>query len=145
LGIIALFIVLVYALAALVAVASKLEGSQLTIIVIFLVLFPLIVLAVFYRLVTKHTKLLYGPSDLGPDNFVQMHTARLAPAGNVERVESARLVTWLDADEKNRKLLTDWLIRKGLNISPTSFIYDPNYSKFHETAIADLNIPEKRQ
>jgi hypothetical protein len=64
LGIIALFIVLVYAMACLVvAFGTNLDPSQKTPLVWFLVIFPLIVLMVFGWLVSKHHRKLYAPSD----------------------------------------------------------------------------------
>jgi CheY-like chemotaxis protein len=64
LGIIALFIVLVYAMAALVLnQSSNLNSTQRWPLVGFLVLFPAVVLTVFYWLVINHTVKLYGPGD----------------------------------------------------------------------------------
>ncbi len=65
LGIIALFIVLVYGMAAL---ALGLSSGNLQIyerlpLIYFLVIFPVVVLAVFYRLVSHHHVKLYAPSD----------------------------------------------------------------------------------
>ncbi|OGA50952.1 MAG: hypothetical protein A3F74_22040 [Betaproteobacteria bacterium RIFCSPLOWO2_12_FULL_62_58] len=65
LGIIALFLVLVYAMAVLLfglSGASMSENERL-VILIFVVLFPVLVLVAFYRLVTKHHNKLYAPSD----------------------------------------------------------------------------------
>lgn len=66
LGIVALFIVLVYAMAALVlgTAASGLGMVERFLLVLFLVLFPPIVLLVFRELVIEHTGKLYGPSDI---------------------------------------------------------------------------------
>jgi len=64
LGIIALFIVLVYGVAALVtAFARSMEPGERQPLIWFLVLFPPIVLAVFAWLVSKHPGKLYGPGD----------------------------------------------------------------------------------
>lgn len=65
LGIIALFIVLVYGIAALLLGSSgdKLGADQRWLVVWFLVLFPVVVLLVFYRLVTLHHAKLYAPTD----------------------------------------------------------------------------------
>ena len=65
LGIIALFIVLVYGIAGVVfgTSAQYLETSQKNIVVYFLVLFPVLVLAVFVLLVTRHHTKLYAPKD----------------------------------------------------------------------------------
>jgi DNA-binding MarR family transcriptional regulator len=65
LGIIALFIVLIYGFAALtLGIAAKNLTASLQIpLVWFLVLFPILVLIVFAWLVTRHHHKLYGPSD----------------------------------------------------------------------------------
>lgn len=65
LGIIALFIVLVYAMATLTIAlpTNQLSASDKTLMVVFLILFPIIVLAAFVYLVAAHTRSLYAPSD----------------------------------------------------------------------------------
>lgn len=64
LGIIALFIVLVYAFASLVVgFGGSLDQSQKTPMVWFLVLFPVLVLLVFAWLVSRHHMKLYAPTD----------------------------------------------------------------------------------
>ena len=74
LGIIALFLMLVYGIATIVAaVAPGLDHDQRQIIIWFLVLFPVLVLIVFYRLVTNHHNKLYAPSDFVDEaNFTKM-------------------------------------------------------------------------
>ncbi len=65
LGIVALFLVLVYGVACLFfsfAVAS-LSVGQKWLIILFIILFPCIVLLAFYLLVTKHHSKLYTPAD----------------------------------------------------------------------------------
>ena len=72
LGIIALFIVLVYGMAALVTASSSLEPLHRLILVVFLVTFPIFVLFAFYALVTKHVEKLYGPTDYeNEDRFLE--------------------------------------------------------------------------
>jgi hypothetical protein len=64
LGIIALFIVLVYAFASLVVgLSGNLEPNERIPIVWFLVIFPVVVLGVFAWLVSCHHTKLYAPSD----------------------------------------------------------------------------------
>jgi hypothetical protein len=65
LGIIALFIVLVYGIAGLVLglSISKLENNERLVFVIFIISFPVIVLGVFGWLVVKHHTKLYAPND----------------------------------------------------------------------------------
>ena len=68
LGIIALFIVLIYGFASLVVgVSSNLEPSERLPIVWFLVIFPVIVLSVFGWLVSRHHEKLYAPKDYTDD------------------------------------------------------------------------------
>lgn len=72
LGIIGLFLVLVYGFAGLVTASNTLDKDQKQILVYFLVLFPLVVLYVFYKLVTEHYNKLYSPSDYSnEDNFMK--------------------------------------------------------------------------
>lgn len=86
LGIIALFIVLVYGIAALVFSfsSSNLEPSERSLIIWFLVLFPVLVLAAFYRLVAYHHVKLYAPHDF-PDK--EGFFRALTPTEQKERLE----------------------------------------------------------
>jgi CheY-like chemotaxis protein len=91
LGIIALFIVMVYGLAALVTTfGSSLSSNDKTALIYFLVTFPILVLVVFAWLVSQHSNKLFAPSDFrDEDNYVKMQTvARLtvAAAKNPEAV-----------------------------------------------------------
>ncbi|MEJ2621700.1 MAG: hypothetical protein P8163_16015 [Candidatus Thiodiazotropha sp.] len=68
LGIIALFIVLIYGFAALlVGSSSQIGAEERYPIVWFLVIFPVIVLAVFGWLVSQHYEKLYAPRDYNSD------------------------------------------------------------------------------
>ena len=81
LGIIALFIVLVYGFASLVTVfGSSLTPQERLPLIYFLVLFPILVLGVFAWLVSRHAGKLYSPSDYkNEDNYVAV-VASLAAA-----------------------------------------------------------------
>ncbi len=70
LGIIALFISLIYGMSALLLGTSigKLEKWNETILVIFIVLFPCAVLTIFGWLVACHHRKLYGPGDFKNDD-----------------------------------------------------------------------------
>jgi CheY-like chemotaxis protein len=80
LGIIALFIVLVYGLAAMVAAfASSLTAQERVPLIYFLVIFPVLVLAVFAWLVSKHSGKLFAPSDFKDEaNYVRMQLSAVA-------------------------------------------------------------------
>lgn len=67
LGIIALFIVLVYGFAALTTVSNSTSGAEQKPLIWFLTLFPVAVLVVFAWLVACHHKKLYGPGDYRDD------------------------------------------------------------------------------
>jgi CheY-like chemotaxis protein len=63
LGIIALFIVLVYGFASLVAFAGSFSPTERAPLIYFLVFFPVLVLGVFSWLVAKHSGRLFSPRD----------------------------------------------------------------------------------
>ena len=100
LGIIALFIVLVYGISASVMVSDafkSLETFERLPLIYFLTLFPVIVLGVFAWLVTKHNDKLYGPSEFKDEgNYIRLRTV-------------ASLVA---ATAKAEKPITEEVIRK---------------------------------
>lgn len=86
LGIVALFISLIYAFANLLLgmTISSLTESERYPIIIFIVLFPVVVLGVFYVLVSKHHGKLYAPGDYKDDkSFLRT----LSPQERQERLE----------------------------------------------------------
>jgi hypothetical protein len=87
LGIIALFIVLVYGFAALVtAFSASLSESDRLPLIWFLVLFPVLVLAVFSWLVSRHAGKLYAPSEYrDEENYIRMQLRQLET--RVQRVD----------------------------------------------------------
>jgi len=87
LGIVALFILLVYGIAGLVLgiSASLLTGSERLPLIWFLVLFPVVVLGAFFRLVTHHHWKLYGPGDFAKEeSFLRF----LSPSEQKRRIDS---------------------------------------------------------
>lgn len=77
LGIIALFIVLVYGFASLVtAFAGSFTVAERLPLIYFLIVFPILVLGVFSWLVSKHSGKLFGPSDFrDEENFIRTQMA----------------------------------------------------------------------
>jgi len=69
LGIVALFISLIYGFASLLlnSSAEKLTEAERWPLILFIVLFPIMVLVTFYKLVTKHHGKLYAPGDYKDD------------------------------------------------------------------------------
>ena len=80
LGIIALFIVMVYGFASLVtAFANSFTAAERLPLIYFLVIFPVLVLGVFSWLVSRHSGKLFAPSDFkNEDNYVKMQMAVVA-------------------------------------------------------------------
>ncbi|WP_260706170.1 response regulator [Edaphobacter flagellatus] len=80
LGIIALFIVLVYGFACLVtAFSSSFTAEQKTPLIYFLVGFPVLVLSVFCWLVSKHSGKLFAPEDFkNEENYMKMQMSAVA-------------------------------------------------------------------
>lgn len=87
LGIVALFISLIYGFASLLlgASADKLESLERWPLLVFIVTFPFAVLFVFYKLVTEHHGKLYSPSDYkNDDSFLRT----LTPEEKEEKLEN---------------------------------------------------------
>ncbi len=90
LGIIALFIVLIYGVAALVLgfTGNSLDPNQRWPLVWFLVLFPVIVLAVFTWLVSRHPTKLYSPADFQEEtHFLQAIGVDIVGRGVEKEIE----------------------------------------------------------
>src|SRR5205814_1557120 len=81
LGIVALFISLIYGMSALLlgTAINALSLNNQTILVIFIVSFPFVVLSVFGWLVTRHHTKLYGPGDYGTDKSFLDASGTLSP------------------------------------------------------------------
>jgi CheY-like chemotaxis protein len=80
LGIIALFIVLVYGFACLVTAFSRsLASGERAPLIYFLVVFPVLVLGVFTWLVSQHSGKLFAPADFKDEsNYVKMQLSAVA-------------------------------------------------------------------
>ena len=87
LGIIALFIVMIYGFAALVvgATGDSITSDQRWPLIWFLVLFPVIVLLVFAWLVSKHHQKLYAPSDFQDE---RMFIGLLSNEDRIEKLDN---------------------------------------------------------
>jgi len=114
LGIIALFIVLVYGIAALVtASAGSLTPAERLPLVYFLVIFPVLVLLVFAWLVSKHSGKLFVPGDFKDEaNYVKLQATRLD--NQIAELKQAALAD-PDLDELRRRI--DELPR--ISVGPT--------------------------
>ena len=90
LGIIALFMVLVYGFATLAVTFGDNIKENLTPIIYFLVFFPIIVFFGFLWLVTKHHNKIYGPADFkNEENFFKQRESAAAMAATVTSLFAA--------------------------------------------------------
>lgn len=79
LGIIALFIVLVYGFATLAVTFGKDLMNHITPLIYFMTFFPVLVFLGFLWLVSKHHEKIYGPSDFkDEENFIKMKMSAVA-------------------------------------------------------------------
>lgn len=123
LGIIALFIVLVYAIAGLTASFGQFSTDQLWLVLAFMVLFPCLVLWVFYKLVTEHSKKIYGPGDFASDDaFIDYFLQYSGVQRETVSASGKNLHEWVEADVANRQKLRVWLRDNGISHSVTSFL-----------------------
>jgi len=117
LGIIALFIVLVYGFAALVTgFSGSFPSSERLPLVYFLIVFPVLVLAVFAWLVSRHSNALFAPSDFkNEENYVRALTATASLAVAAVKTDSQISATEIrsvvesvqeasSADDRGRRL-----------------------------------------
>lgn len=104
LGIIALFIVLVYGFATIATTFGKNISDHIDPLIYFLVIFPVIVFIGFLWLVSKHSDKIYGPSDFkNEDNFFRMKmntVAALAAAATKNNIENPPLSALESMTEK---------------------------------------------
>lgn len=106
LGIIALFIVMVYAIAGLVISLAKPEFYQNPYhpSVIFLAAFPLCVLAVFAYMVSRHHQKLYSPLDFkNQDDFVRTFDGRAITIEGESGIATSDQINREIAAEEHRK------------------------------------------
>lgn len=99
LGIIALFIVLVYGFASLVvAFAGSFATTEKLPLIYFLVLFPVLVLVIFTWLVSQHSEKLYSPSDMGVENYTRMQELQMQMRLKAASISAAATIKTLIGD-----------------------------------------------
>jgi tetratricopeptide (TPR) repeat protein len=120
LGIIALFIVMIYTMATLLVGLSKLDPGLQKIFVWFLVTFPVLVLIAFYILVTKHSGKLYAPQDFSDEaNFL-----RILEAAEFEK--SPRFISFIRELSNNAEKELDDLRAELKKTSVPSLTEEPS-------------------
>lgn len=137
LGIIALFLVLVYGMAGFVATSSVLESEQRLIIVLFLVGFPILVLGIFYSLVTKHHNKLYAPSDfVDEDNFIKSVGDLKSSLKQIrEEIDNQPLYRYTQLSEGGKLIILTLLDEGDFDLHAFSEQYGFQYKKLIKQAI----------
>lgn len=125
LGIIALFIVLIYAFASFVAgFSDKLTPGERLPVIWFLILFPAMVLVVFAWLVSRHHAKLYSPADYREDAaFIEASIEQVRVAAAMGAATARRLPSDVSSEEsasetliaagRVAKLITPSLLREA--------------------------------
>jgi len=142
LGTIALFVALVEAMSAIVLIfpSEKITEPQLWCLVIFVIGFPILLLAVFYVLVTKHNNKLWGPEHFQSDEaYLMGQGLAMANKGdtNLPSGESdfEKLEEWLKDDTNFGKFLV-WKSKNKYTQPNTILLFaDP---EMRRKAVADL-------
>lgn len=99
LGIIALFIVLVYGFASLVtAFGQNFTAGEKVPLIYFMVFFPVLVLAVFAWLVSRHSSDLFGPDDFKDQaDYVKLQEMKRAKLNELDRALGREAASLVDA------------------------------------------------
>lgn len=131
LGIIGLFLVLVYGFAGIVTASKVLEKDQRQILIYFLVLFPMVVLFVFYKLVTEHYNKLYSPSDyadeenfmkaikIGIDNSNKIGDLEALTEEISKKINEQPLYRYTELEEEGKQLIL--MANKGIAMKVEDF------------------------
>src|SRR5579864_6601896 len=92
LGIIALFIVLVYGLACLVIIGGSLTSSERLPVIYFLIVFPFVVLGVFTYLVSFRPGQLFGPGDFRRDDtYLELQRMSLSAVASLTAAKQVQV------------------------------------------------------
>lgn len=119
LGIIALFISLIYGFSCLVLGLSSdsLASNERILLIYFLIGFPVLILITFIFLVVKHHKKLYAPSDYKDEkNFFKGFENQQPKPISIKETESESTELLTNDDNKNKAMwsLLKWSSGKGL-------------------------------
>jgi hypothetical protein len=133
LGIIALFISLIYGFACLVLgfASSNLETCERILLIYFLMGFPILILATFIYLVVKHHKKLYAPSDYKDEKnfFKGFENQQTVPTSKDSEVVKELVSKEASVDKAMLKLLK-WGSGKGLFALYAVFLAIKSNKKF---------------
>jgi len=135
LGIIALFIVLIYGFASIVVGASgNLKDEERYLIVIFMTIFPVIVLGVFSWLVACHHEKLYAPKDFSSDDgFHKSLSRREKGRSAISQLDGeieSKIKEVLESDEIQNKLAGNPELKNSISKAADKITSEIRHSYF---------------
>lgn len=143
LGIIALFIVLVYGFAILLLGMSgdTLDTKQKWVMVWFIVGFPVLVLFVFYRLVTKHHTKLYSPGDYpDPNDFLRSISPDQQALRIKAKTESSKTK---DKEQEHKKPESTKKISKSEYLLVEDLVFQKLKEEFKDSFKREVNLKNR--
>ncbi|MES1987907.1 MAG: hypothetical protein V4440_07740 [Pseudomonadota bacterium] len=152
LGIIALFIALIYGFAALLlgVSASQLLPEERQPLIWFIVLFPMVVLGTFYVLVTRHHGKLYAPKDYqNDDSFLKTLSDKQQEEKLDEEIQSAELISVSDQENPEKEADEEVLFSRSNDLDKYTSLKLPEaslgtlrfkYRKAEKLAISKIEL-----
>lgn len=151
LGIIALAFVLVYGITGLAATSNNFSVDQREVLTWFLVIYPCVVILVFYRLVSRHHEKLYAPSDFNDErNFMASIEAKIEQSPKLnhieeltnqikEEIDNQPLYKYMKLSESGKVMVLQLYDKKTVRFDDFTTIYSKDYEETQHQARA-LNM-----
>jgi len=138
LGIVALLITLVYAIAGIASTSSVFTSDERTLLVYFLIFFPVLVLIAVYRFVTAHNDKLYAPSDFSnEDHFMTLVESQIKKSPTIGAIEN-ELVALRELEDSNTHLFRGYYTMRQGNPQLAVEYYDQAISIYPKNKEAHL-------
>ena len=134
------------------SVLPMVEGAVQGVFVWFVMLFPVLLVALFFATLNWNHSVLYAPSDYTDEtNFLRalfgvesVGDVTIEGYGSQADVQAKLRQFWKPGgtvNSANEKILLDWLTANALPGLPiTSFLYGANYASARQQAVAALNL-----
>jgi len=120
-------------------VLPLLSGQVQDVFVWFVMLFPVLLVGLFFLTLNFNNKVIYAPSDYRDErNFMEtITTDSFSQSSNSEMLRDFWKPDGV-VDIANERRLKDWLRDRGLRISVTSFVYGSEYEDQRRMAISEI-------
>lgn len=131
---------------AVIAIMEKVGGigSPLSVpLVWFSVLFPTLIVLLFFITLNFNHKVLYAPGDYGDERlFLYTFMDPYTKDDQVKYLKSFWKPDGENIDTENTKAIRDWMVLNGLAETPiSSFLHKPRYINLRKEAIQALKLP----